>query len=49
MTVPAGLTDDGMPVGVSFIGPAFSDGRLLAPAHAFECARGELAALPDGP
>ena len=48
VTVPAGFTDGGMPVGVSFIGPAFSEGRLLALAYAFECARGELAALPDG-
>ena len=48
VTVPAGYTADGMPVGVSFIGPAFSEGRLLALAQAFERARGELAALPDG-
>ena len=48
VTVPAGFADDGAPVGVSFIGPAFSEGRLLALAHAFEHARGELTTLPDG-
>ena len=48
VTVPAGFDGEGMPVGVSFIGPAFAEGRLLALAHAFECARGELATLRDG-
>lgn len=48
VTVPAGFADDGTPVGVSFIGPAFSEGRLLALAHAFEHARGQLTTLPDG-
>jgi amidase len=47
--VPAGHTDDGSPVGLSFIGPAFSEPRLIALVHAFEHARGNLAtALPDG-
>lgn len=48
ITVPAGFTADGSPVGLSFIGPAFSEPRLIALAHAFEQARGDLAALPDG-
>lgn len=48
VTVPAGFADDGNPVGLSFIGPAFSEPRLIALAHAFEQARGDLAALPDG-
>jgi amidase len=38
ITVPAGLVS-GLPVGVSFIGPAWSEPRLIALAHAFEAAR----------
>lgn len=40
ITVPAGKTPEGLPVGVSFLGPAFSDRRLLAYAFAFEGHRG---------
>jgi len=35
LTVPMGLVD-GLPVGLSFIGPAWSDARLLAYGYAFE-------------
>ncbi len=35
ITVPAGFVD-GLPVGVSFMGPAWSEGRLLRYAFAFE-------------
>jgi amidase len=35
LTVPMGLVD-GLPVGLSFIGPAWSDGALLAYGYAFE-------------
>lgn len=35
LTVPMGLAD-GLPVGISFIGPAWSDGRVLAAGYAFE-------------
>jgi amidase len=38
ITVPAGLVR-GLPVGISFIGPAWSEPRLIAMAHAFELAR----------
>jgi len=38
ITVPAGLVS-GLPVGLSFIGPAWSEPRLIALAHAFEVAR----------
>ncbi len=38
VTVPAGLVS-GLPVGVSFIGPAWSEPRLIGLAHAFETAR----------
>jgi len=35
LTVPMGY-DHGLPVGLSFIGPAWSDGAILALGHAFE-------------
>ncbi len=38
ITVPAGHVA-GLPVGLSFIGPAWSEPRLIALAHAFEQAR----------
>jgi allophanate hydrolase len=34
LAVPAGTTPDGRPVGVTLLGPAFSEGRLLAAATA---------------
>lgn len=40
LTVPAGLTADGLPVGLNFDGPAGSDEHLLAIGQAFELARG---------
>jgi amidase len=33
--VPAGFVR-GLPVGVSFIGPAWSEGKLIGIAHAYE-------------
>jgi amidase len=39
LTVPMGLVR-GLPVGLSFIGPKWSDGRLLSFGHAFEQRRG---------
>ena len=38
ITVPAGLVS-GLPVGLSFIGPAWSEPRLIALGYAFELAR----------
>jgi amidase len=38
ITVPAGQVS-GLPVGLSFIGPAFSEPRLISLAHALELAR----------
>ena len=35
LTVPAGLAD-GLPIGLSFVGPAWSEERLLAYGHAYE-------------
>jgi len=37
LTVPAGFVA-GLPVGISFFGPAMSDARLLGIGHAFEAA-----------
>jgi len=36
MIVPAGFTTDDLPVGISLIGPAFSEARLLALGYSFE-------------
>lgn len=40
ISVPAGTTPEGLPVGVQFIGPSFKDDFLLKAARAFEIARG---------
>jgi amidase len=36
LIVPAGFSTEDLPIGISFIGPAFSESRLLAIGHAFE-------------
>jgi amidase len=36
LIVPAGFTGDDLPVGLSFLGPAFSEPRLLALGYSFE-------------
>jgi amidase len=36
LIVPAGFTGDGLPVALSFLGPAFSEPRLLGLGYAFE-------------
>ena len=36
MALPAGFTADGVPVGFELLGPAWSDARLVALAHAYE-------------
>jgi amidase len=46
VTVPVGLTPEGAPVGISLIGPAWSEPRLVALAHAYEQARGPVAPPP---
>jgi mandelamide amidase len=46
LTVPAGLTPDGLPVGLSFDGPLAADRRLLAIGMAFEQVRGPFPLPP---
>ena len=36
LSVPAGFTPDGLPVGIEFLGRQFSEGRLLTLGYAFE-------------
>ena len=36
LIVPAGMTKDGLPVTLSFFGPAFSEGKLLSYGYDFE-------------
>jgi amidase len=36
LIMPAGFTGRGLPVSISFMGPAFSEPRLLALGYAFE-------------
>ena len=36
LIVPAGFTGENLPVGISFFGPAFSEGKLLALGYSFE-------------
>jgi hypothetical protein len=36
LSVPAGFTGDGLPVGMEILGAWFSDARLVAMAYAFE-------------
>ncbi|MGB3788687.1 MAG: amidase family protein [Phormidesmis sp.] len=36
IAVPAGFTKAGLPVGLSFFAPAYSEPELLAGAYAFE-------------
>jgi aspartyl-tRNA(Asn)/glutamyl-tRNA(Gln) amidotransferase subunit A len=48
-TIPCGLTSDGLPIGVQFVGPMFGDALVLRAARAFESlmpiARPDLAHL----
>ena len=36
LIVPAGFTGDDLPVGISFMGPAFSESKLIALGYSFE-------------
>ena len=39
ITVPCGLTKDGLPIGLQIVGPMFGDALVLRAARAFESAR----------
>ncbi len=39
VTVPCGLTPDGLPAGLQIVGPLYEDARVLRAARAFETAR----------
>jgi amidase len=46
MSVPAGFTTDGLPVGLQLVGQRRADWDLLSIAHAFEVATGHSATAP---
>ena len=46
LSVPCGVTKEGLPVGVHLIGPAFKEETLLDVAYAYEQERGELQECP---
>jgi aspartyl-tRNA(Asn)/glutamyl-tRNA(Gln) amidotransferase subunit A len=46
LSVPCGITKDGLPVGAHLISPAFTEEMLLNVAYAYELERGELPACP---
>ena len=47
ISVPAGFTPGGLPVGLQLVGKRRGDWDLLAVAHAFEAATGHAATTPD--
>ena len=49
LVAPAGLTSDGLPVSISFFGPAFSEARLIEIAYAYEQALPPLPLAPSTP
>ena len=42
VSVPCGLTDEGLPVGIQVVGPAFAEARILQVARALESRRPRL-------
>ena len=45
-SVPCGLAEDGLPVGLQFVGPSFREDLVFRAAAAYEAARGPIA-WPD--
>ena len=39
ITIPCGLTQDGLPIGLQIVGPMFADALVLRAARAYECVR----------
>jgi aspartyl-tRNA(Asn)/glutamyl-tRNA(Gln) amidotransferase subunit A len=48
ISVPSGLTRDGLPIGVQFVGRAFAEASLLQVAHVFEQAVARRIPKPPG-
>jgi aspartyl-tRNA(Asn)/glutamyl-tRNA(Gln) amidotransferase subunit A len=48
ISVPAGFSPEGLPVGVQFFGPRLSEGLLFNVAHTFEQATGYYTKTPAG-
>jgi len=48
ISVPAGFTEDGLPIGIQIVGRSQDDWGILQLAHAFECARGPRRTFPCG-
>lgn len=46
-TIPAGLTDNGHPIGLQLVGPRYEDDRVMAIAAALERVRPWASAYPD--
>ncbi|HSS87931.1 MAG TPA: amidase family protein, partial [Streptosporangiaceae bacterium] len=49
ISVPAGFTADGLPVGLKLVGRCRADWQLLGVAHAFEAATGHARRAPTLP
>lgn len=49
ITLPAGFTDKGLPVGLELLGPAYGDERLVAVSHAIESSLGPRKPPPTTP
>jgi amidase len=49
ITVPAGFTTNGLPVGVSFFGRPYAEPRLIGLAYAYEQATGARKPPPSTP
>ncbi|MDH4255467.1 MAG: amidase family protein [Gammaproteobacteria bacterium] len=49
ITVPMGYVQDGLPVGLQFVGDAFSEGRLIALAYAYEQSTRHRRSPPSAP
>jgi aspartyl-tRNA(Asn)/glutamyl-tRNA(Gln) amidotransferase subunit A len=46
ISLPSGLSGDGLPIGIHLVGPAFADRRLFEIAAGYEALRGPFARSP---
>jgi amidase len=49
ISVPCGLTEEGLPVGLQIVGPPRGEHRVLSAAHAFDQLTGLAAKVPLDP